>query len=82
MDDETPRPWIEVDSPRAEKGVRHKELKKLLANSGTVDYCKTYHVLRKFRNRQRILLETDDIEDPDPFMPTYIFYCFTGNRKD
>jgi hypothetical protein len=37
-----------------------------------------YHALRKFRNRQRVLLDTDDIEDPDPFEPTYIFYCFHG----
>jgi hypothetical protein len=82
MEEETPRPSIDIDSPRGDKDERHKQFKKLLTKYGKVDYCKAYHVLRKFRNRQRVLLETDDISDPDPFAPTYIFYCFTGNRKD
>jgi hypothetical protein len=28
----------------------------------------------KFRSKQRELLD-DDIEDPSPYEPTYVFYC-------
>ena len=41
-----------------------------------------YYVMYKYRKRQRQLLENDDIEDPDPYVPTYVFYCFTGTLKD
>lgn len=40
---------------------------------------KLYYVLRKYRKMQQELLGSDCIDDPDPFVPTYVFYCFTGN---
>lgn len=46
------------------------------------DYAKMYYVMYKYRKRQRQLLEDNDIEDPDPYDPTYVFYCFTGKPKD
>lgn len=77
MDEETPRPSIDLDSPPTDRSLRGKELKKILVTRGKAD-----DILKRFRNRQRVLLETDNIEDPYPFEPTYIFFCFTGNRTD
>ena len=74
MDDETPRPTIDVDSPR----VDHPDIYKEFIKYNKVDYARMYYIMKKFRTRQRILLG-EDKSDPDPFMPTYIFYCFTGS---
>lgn len=82
MDDETPKPTIDPNSPRADHKEREKEFRKLFPKYNKVDYGKMYHIMKKFRNRQRVLLDTDDIEDPDPFMPTYLFYCFQGKLED
>lgn len=73
-DGETPRPTIDIDSPPAD----HPETYKDFIKYNKVDYARMYYIMKKFRTRQRILLG-EDKSDPDPFMPTYIFYCFTGN---
>lgn len=78
MDEETPKPMIDIDSPRKD----HKDIQRLFPKYNRIDYGKMYYTMRKFRNRQKVLLDTDDIDDPDPFYPTYIFYCFTGKLKD
>jgi hypothetical protein len=80
MEEDTPRPSIDLDSPQA--ASRHKEFMKRFPKYDKKDYAKTYSILKKFRNRQQMLLNTEDIEDPDPFEPTYIFYCFTGKLED
>jgi hypothetical protein len=82
MDDETPKPTIDLDSPRGDHKEREKEFLKLLPKYNKVDSGKLYYVMRKFRNRQKVLLDTHDIEDPDPFYPTYLFYCFKGKLID
>jgi len=82
MDEETPKPSIDPDSPKADHKERYKEFLKLFPKYRKAEYGKMYYTVNKFRNRQRILLDTNDIEDPDPFCPTYIFYCFTGKMKD
>ena len=73
------KPSIDVDSPRADHKERYKEFLKLFPKYNKIDYGKVYYVMRKFRNRQRVLLDRDDIADPDPFLPSYIFYCFKGS---
>lgn len=78
----TPRPTIDLGSPRACSQERYKEFKKLLPKYNRKDYGKMYYVMKKFRERQRDLLEKENIEDPDPYMPTYIFYCFQGRLDD
>ena len=68
----TPRPTIDVDSPRIRR-----------TRQPIVKYNrKTSYIVNKFRKRQMILMDTNDIEDPDPYVPTYIFYCFTGTLED
>lgn len=74
----TPRPSIDPESPRGRYDDRNKNLPKY----DKVSYGKLYRTMKKFRNRQRVLLDDDDIEDPDPFAPTYIFYCFQGTLEE
>lgn len=76
MDEETPKPSIDPESPRADTKRRRIEFMKLLPKQDR----RTYYMVNKFRKRQRVLLDMDDIEDPDPFYPTYIFYCFQGKN--
>lgn len=78
----TERPTIDPDSPKADQKERQRKFMKLLSKYSRLQYRKMYYAMKKFRDRQRVLLETDDIEDPDPFVPTYIFYCFTGKLED
>jgi hypothetical protein len=74
MDSETPKPTIDPESP---KTSRRKLLERIPKRSKK-DQCRVYYMMRKFRQRQEELLGTENIEDPDPFEPTYIFYCFQG----
>lgn len=73
--EETPKPTIDPESPSCKRPnhIRKKILK---------PDAKEYRTLKKFREKQQALLGDDDIEDPDPFHPTYVFYCFTGTLKD
>ena len=38
--------------------------------------------MKKFRTKQSALLGDASMVDPDPFDPSYVFYCFTGVRED
>lgn len=82
MDEETAKPSIDPDSPRGDRKQREKEFLKLLPKYSKAEYARTYYVMKKFRNRQKVLLDAEDIEDPDPFYPTYLFYCFKGTLVD
>lgn len=78
----TLRPTIDPDSPPADDLRRRKAFLRLLPKHNRFDYGKMYRVLSKFRDKQRKLLGEDDIEDPDPFDSSYVFYCFTGKLVD
>jgi hypothetical protein len=71
-------PTIDLESPEADYRARRKELQSRLPRLDN----KTLYVLNKFRKRQILLLMDEDIEDPNPYLPTYIFYCFTGNLEE
>ncbi len=71
MDEETPKPTIDIDSPATK---RPNDIVKSVIKKNRRDY----HILKKFRELQIDLLNDSDNEDPDPFEPTYIFFCFTG----
>ena len=84
-DDMTPRPTIDPESmvnSLAYK-VRKNEMAKKIPKYGPKDYAKMYRVMKKYRKKQLEMLEDDDdIEDPDPYAPSYVFYCFTGKAKE
>lgn len=79
MDEETPKPTIDVQSPHLK---RLDVYRKKMAAYGGRDRAKVYRTMKKFRTKQIILLGDKSIEDPDPFDPSYVFYCFTGVRED
>ena len=68
---------IDIDSPEADARARRRELQARLPRLDN----KMLYVLNKYRKRQILLLMDEDIEDPNPYLPTYIFYCFTGNLE-
>lgn len=74
------RPIVDVDveGDRKLEEKRKKEWKKhmkaVLYISKTEKQRVSY-VLHKWRKKQRKLLGKKDIEDPDPFTETYVFYC-------
>ena len=78
----TPRPEIDLESPRVSAQERYREFKKLLPKYEKNDYGRMYYVMKKFRRRQQVLLDYEDIEDPDPYAPSYVFYCFQGTLEE
>lgn len=74
------RPIVDVDveGDRKLEEKRKKEWKKhmkaVLYISKTEKQRVSY-VLHKWRKKQRKLLDQKDIEDPNPFDETYVFYC-------
>lgn len=76
MQEDTQRPTIDPQSPRG------KQAKIKFPKCNSKDRAKAYRTLKKFREKQQDLLGDDSIEDPDPFEPTYVFYCFKGTRED
>lgn len=79
----TPKPTIDPESPTlplVEK-IRRNEMKKRIPKYEGSDYAKMYRVMKKYRDKQEELLEGVDC-DPDPFVPTYVFYCFQGNLEE
>jgi hypothetical protein len=79
MDEETPKPTIDVHSPYLKRVDIYR---KMIPAYDSKDRAKLYRTMRKFRTKQMLLLGDESIEDPDPFDPSYIFYCFTGIREE
>ena len=79
MDHETPKPTIDLQSPCLKRPDLYK---KKIATYGGRDRARMYRTMKKFRTKQLMLLGDKSMEDPDPFDPTYVFYCFTGVRED
>lgn len=48
----------------------------------TQEKQRLYYVLSTYRKRQKMRLTSSSIEDPDPYEPTYLFYCFTGTPSN
>ena len=80
----TPRPTVDPESPVPSllRKIRRNEMAKRIPKYNKKDYAKMYRVMKKYRSKQMDLLEDDDIEDPDPYVPTYVFYCFKGKLED
>lgn len=79
MDSEM-KPTLDVDNLEDHKVVekRRKTWKRHLKSALYIsknDKQKVAYVLHKWRKKQRELLGQKDIEDPDPFVETYVFYC-------
>ncbi len=74
------RPTIDVKTRSDDKLTKKRKkawkhfLKEVL-DIPKKDRKKAASVLHKWRKKQRELLDNDNIEDPDPFVQTYVFYC-------
>jgi hypothetical protein len=79
MDEETPKPTIDPESLCLK---RTNDIRKKILKCDPRDHAKAYRIMKKFREKQQRLLGEESIEDPDPFEPTYIFFCFTGTLED
>jgi hypothetical protein len=82
-EDMTERPTIDPESPCTPliQKIRRNEMKKRIPKYEGSDYAKMYRTMKKYRDKQEELLDGAD-SDPDPFVPTYIFYCFQGKIDD
>jgi hypothetical protein len=80
-----PRPILEVDdlvySSTLEK-TRKRRLRARMPIEDKHARRRFEYVINKYRGKQRALLEKFNIEDPDPYVPTYIFFCFQGTYDE
>ena len=79
MEDSTPRPALDLDKMH---GSRPRPRKRNVLHFEKKDQRRAAYVVNKFRNIQRKMLNDGDIEDPDPYASSYIFYCFQGVLED
>lgn len=84
MDSMEAKPTIDPESlvNTLVRKIRKQELAKKIPKYGGKEYAKMYRTMKKYRKKQMELLDDDDIEDPDPYAPSYVFYCFTGKMED
>ncbi len=80
------RPLLDVTNLKCSVSLytdRKKQMKKRLMMDRTKqEKRRVYYVLSKYRAKQKLLLESGSIEDPDPYSPSYVFYCFTGDESE
>jgi hypothetical protein len=74
------KPIIDVNTRGDDKLIKKRkkawkrQLKEIL-NTPKKEKRKVSEILHTWRKKQRKLLDSRDIEDPDPFVQTYVFYC-------
>lgn len=80
----TLKPTIDVESSVSKNSQKARRIghAKRIPKYEKNDYAKMYRIMHKYRKRQRELLNESNIEDPYPYYPTYVFYCFTGKLED
>lgn len=85
---ETPRPTIDLKSPynHLVQKVRKNQLRNRVPKYDKKDYQKMYRIVNKHRRKQEQRIKLcdviEDMEDPDPYSPWYVFYCFQGEWED
>jgi len=81
----TPRPTVDTDLPVAHEklqSIRRRQMKERMPVLTPKERRRMSYILAKFRTKQMALLgEETYSSDPDPFHPTYVFYCFQGERE-
>ena len=81
---QTPRPTIEVEGLEDYVNVHKKNSVLELVNYDIEDEHEksVKKLLSTYRRRQTILLGGVKDSDPDPYDPTYIFYCLPYVKMD
>ncbi len=87
--DSTPRPELNVDDLDSTVTLhkqRAEEFKKRLPKFTERRKRRIRYILTKFRAKQKEMLDKvykdAEYDDPDPYDPTYLFYCCTGTLED
>jgi len=80
------RPTLDVDNlscPSSLRVKRNRLIQKRIRELHTKqERRRAGYVLTKYRAKQKALLSNVFDEDPDPYVATYVFYCFTGILTD
>lgn len=80
------RPTLDVDnlsSPTSLRVKRNRLLqKRIRACHSKQERRRSSYILTKYRAKQKALLDNVVNEDPDPYVASYIFFCFTGTLTD
>lgn len=85
MEISTPKPTLDVTNLDTRTSLlkrRLKEYKRRIPKFDKYDRREIAYILHKFRKKQRKMLDSRNIEDPDPYDCTYVFYCFQGVLED
>jgi Tat protein secretion system quality control protein TatD with DNase activity len=79
------RPTLDVDNLSSPTSLRVKRTRLLLKRIRTLhtkqERRRTTYILTKYRAKQTALLGEFN-EDPDPYVATYVFHCFTGTLTE
>jgi hypothetical protein len=75
-----PRPAIDIIDIRATQSVLKARIRQIKQAMPKEERVRISYVVNKYRKKQRKLLEEDDIEDPNPYAASYIFYCLETER--
>lgn len=73
------RPHLDVDNlsvPASLTRSRKAHYRSRLSPWTKEDKQRLYRILYTFRRKQRDLTD-ENVEDPDPYDPTYVFYCLS-----
>lgn len=70
-----PRPTLDDIDIRAKKSVLQARIRQIKQAMPKEDRARISYVVNKYRKKQRKMMEDDDIEDPNPYAASYVFYC-------
>lgn len=80
------RPSIDIDNLSCPVSLRKKRdslfKKRLRKLHDKEEQKRMSHAVQIYRTLQHELLSKKEAQDPDPFVPSYIFYCFTGTLTE
>lgn len=81
----TPRPMIDTELSEglaSLNALRKRHFEKRMPVLTPKERRRMSYVVSKYRKKQMALLDGEYVSDPDPFCPTYVFYCFQGVLED
>lgn len=78
------KPTLNVDDLRQCEEYRKEWKRKIreLIHTDKKVRSRENRILRKWRDKQDELLGYEDEEDPDPYQPTYVFFCLEAKCEE
>lgn len=75
-----PRPTLDEIVIRAKQSVLQTRIRQIKQAMPKEERARVSYVVNKYRKKQRKMMEDDDIEDPNPYAASYVFYCLETER--